>query len=81
MQHGYYSQHYRVSGKIKMRCEYANDKLDGEMVVYSKSGNVPERIAYKNGMRNGIYTKYSKGNVVLRRLYRDDKIIESARVK
>lgn len=65
---------YHKNGKIHIRCNYLNDKLDGNYEEYNDKGYLILKCCYKNGRLDGVKKEYSNGELCSRFLYKDGKV-------
>lgn len=68
---------FHKNGNPKSVGHFKNGKLHGTKMKYSSEGQLNEKSNYINDKQNGIYEWYENGIILVRNLYKDDKIVSS----
>lgn len=64
---------YHVNGVIKKTGKYVDDKIEGDVIEYSKFGNKELITPYVNGKKNGIERQYYDDGIIMGEIpYKND---------
>ncbi len=60
LENGDYEEWYSDGKTLKVKCRYANGKLDGEFIEYHENGVIAKRCMYTNGITRGRVKNYTE---------------------
>ena len=81
IKYGYISKGEGITGYVRSRELYVNDKKEGEAYFYYPSGKIKKIVPYRNGKREGTGKEFDEeGNIITINEYHKDNLVERSRI-